>query len=394
MLDGMKTWDEIAEAVRTRVGALDADCVSGRDAARAAEVTAEISRLLEAAKALYARRAVDSGAWRRVSHAASAEQWLATISGSSETVAREALVTAERVRDLPATAERLKEGTLSMTQAAQVAAGAAANPNSERHLLAVAGRAGMRALRAEKDRVIAAVTDERRAYEAAVRDRHLRSWTRGHATHGSFSGPTQEVAKLLDALEPLQRKAFEKARAEQGHESHDAYRFDALIELATQNARPAGSKQARPIVRVRVDAAALHRGHTDAGEVCEIPGLGPVPVAYAREVLREGLLELVISEGVDVRTVVSTTRHVPPALRIAIDERDQGRCKVRECDHTLRTERHHTMPFATHGVTSYDVLGDVCPQHHHLIHDLGHSVIDNGDGTWSLQPPKRDTNAA
>jgi hypothetical protein len=55
-------------------------------------------------------------------------------------------------------------------------------------------------------------------------------------------------------------------------------------------------------------------------EVCEIPGVGPVPVSHARRVLSHGLFELVISDGVDVQTVVSTTRHVRNALRIAIED--------------------------------------------------------------------------
>ena len=29
----------------------------------------------------------------------------------------------------------------------------------------------------------------------------------------------------------------------------------------------------------RVDAAALRRGHTEAGELCDVAGLGPIPVA-------------------------------------------------------------------------------------------------------------------
>jgi hypothetical protein len=47
-------------------------------------------------------------------------------------------------------------------------------------------------------------------------------------------------------------------------------------------------------------------------------------------------------------------------------------------------------------ITSYQILGDVCPDHHHLIHHCGYQIMDNHDGTWSLQPPgeQRSTDAA
>ena len=127
-------------------------------------------------------------------------------------------------------------------------------------------------------------------------------------------------------------------------------------------------------------------GATEAGEVCEIPGVGPVPVSVARQALSHGLLELVITDGVDVQTVVSTTRHVPSALKIAIAERDQ-RCKVRGCDRTDRLERHHTTRYADGGLTTYEVLGNVCPDHHDLVTYQHHDVVVNDDGSWSLRAP-------
>ena len=126
--------------------------------------------------------------------------------------------------------------------------------------------------------------------------------------------------------------------------------------------------------------------------MCEIPGVGSVPVDHARKVLSHGLLELVITDGVDVRTVVSTTRHVPEALKIAIAERDE-RCKVRGCDRTHNLERHHTKPFAEHRLTTYDVLGMLCGDHHDLVSYRGHEIVDHHDGTWSLRAPP-DASAA
>jgi hypothetical protein len=48
-----------------------------------------------------------------------------------------------------------------------------------------------------------------------------------------------------------------------------------------------------------------------------------------------------------------------------IEERDQ-RCKVRGCDATQHLQRHHVEEYAQHHITSYDVLGWICADDHHL----------------------------
>jgi hypothetical protein len=386
--------EEIVDAAGEFTAQFDPACWSGDDAARLAEVAASGERFMATIKILAARRAAATGCWARASGAVSAEQWLATISGMSEGAAREELMTASRLDVLDATAEAMRAGRLSVGQAAHVTAAAAVDPNAEQHLLEVAERSGVRELREGKERVIAAASDEVRAHQQAVRERHLRTWTRGLATHGSFSGPTEQVATILAALEPLERKQFEAARAAGEHESQGAYRFDALVDLATAGAPTTVATRSEPVVRVRVGLRRLLGGGSALGEeMCEIPGVGLVPTAHAREVLSHGLLELVISDGVDVQNVVSKTRYIPEPLKIALEERDGKRCKIRECARTIATERHHVEPFADHGITSYRVLGDVCPDHHDLITHRGYTVVEHDDGSWSLRAPPH-TNAA
>jgi len=129
------------------VAGLDPACLEGRDAARLTESAARIERLGATAKMLLAQRAAETNAWRRRSHAATSDQWLAEVSGSTEGSAREVFATATRLTGLPVTAEKLRAGDLSLAQAAQVTAGAAADPSSEPRLLRTAKRSGMRELR-------------------------------------------------------------------------------------------------------------------------------------------------------------------------------------------------------------------------------------------------------
>jgi hypothetical protein len=375
-----------AELVHEAVTELEPARLQGCDAARLTEVAALIERLGATAKMLLAQRTAETNAWRRASHAATSEQWLAHMSGCTEGAAREVFATAHRLGELPATAQKLRSGELSLAQAAQVSAGAMADPGAEQPLLRTAKRSGMRELRAEKERVVAAATDELEAQRRAKRDRHLRTWTQGFATHGSFSGPTEDVAKILAALEPLTKARFDEARKAGEREGRDAYRFDALVTAVTNTTESSGSKKSDLTGCVLVGLQPLLSGTTGPGEICEIPGVGPVPVAHAREVLSHGLLQLVITDGVDVQTVVSPTRHVPTPLKIAIALRDRT-CKIRGCGNDHALERHHTPPFEQSHRTTYKELGNLCPKHHDLVTHRGFTTTDNHDGTWDLHAP-------
>jgi len=380
--------ERIAEDLSKVVAGPDPARLEGRDAARLTEVAAEGEKLFGAAKALLAKRAAETRAWARNSRAATPEQWLAEASGCTEGAAREILATVQRLDDLPATAEKLRSGELSLIQAAQVSVGATADPGAEQRLLRTAQRSGMRELRAEKERVVAAADHEAEAHQRAKRERHLRTWTKGFATHGTFSGPTEAVARILHTLEHLTKARFDEARRAGERESNDAYRFDALVTaVTTTTTRTSRSKgRSDPTACVLIGLQPLLNGKTKPGEVCEIPGVGPVPVEHAREVLSHGLLQLVITDGVDVQTVVSPTRHVPSALKIAIALRDRT-CKIRGCDNDHALERHHTPPFEQSHRTTYRELGNLCPRHHDLVTHRGFGTTDNHDGTWDLHAP-------
>jgi hypothetical protein len=81
----------------------------------------------------------------------------------------------------------------------------------------------------------------------------------------------------------------------------------ATTGAATTNGRRSGGGRPSTTMHLRVDLAALRRGELNDGEVCEIPGVGPVPLATARNVLGESFLKVIIEDGVDVTSVDSAT---------------------------------------------------------------------------------------
>ena len=59
-----------------------------------------------------------------------------------------------------------------------------------------------------------------------------------------------------------------------------------------------------------VDHAALVRGHTVAGEACEIEGLGPVPVSVVESWRHDAYLRLIVTDGIDVKAITRRSRYI------------------------------------------------------------------------------------
>lgn len=141
-------------------------------------------------------------------------------------------------------------------------------------------------------------------------------------------------------------------------------------------------------VHLRVDLAALRRGHLEGGECCEIPGVGPVPVETARSVLGDAVLRLVITNGADIATVSNLGRTIRAPLRTALIERDQT-CVVPGCNVRDGLEiDHRIVPVVENGETALWNLARICHHHHYLRHHKGFR-LEGGPGGWEWLPPER-----
>ena len=162
-------------------------------------------------------------------------------------------------------------------------------------------------------------------YEQMRKKRYCRIWSDQDGLGRVEARITPDaLAVLRSCIEPFEKQVFDEARIQGRHESQQIYAADALIAMAKASRQGSGSSKSSPeiLLRVRADLEALKRGHMIPGETCSIPGIGPLPVAFVRQLLGDSLLELVITEGQDVRAVVTNSRHIRRALQIALEERD------------------------------------------------------------------------
>lgn len=378
---------EAVERMREAVAAVEPGCLTGEQAAELLDHFTEGERLAAVGRSLMARRVEETNLWRRQGER-SAAHWLARKAGTSVGAAAGALETVRRLEAMPATAEAYRGGELSEQQAREIALAAPADAATERQLLTAASTEDLAALRGRCRSVRATASDDEARHARVHRSRRLRHWCDPDGTFRLDLRTTMEAgATVLAAMEPHRRRIFEAARGAGQREPADAYAADALVAACTASTT-AGP---RATVHVRVDHAALLRGHVEAGETCEIPGLGPIPVTAARALMGDAVMKAVVTRGVDVAAVAHCGRTVTAHQRSALEERDRE-CVVDGCHVREHLEIDHVDGWAVTKTTTLERLARLCRFHHQLKTYCGYRV-DGRPGEWRWLAPDDESEA-
>ncbi len=394
-VQGFEVPRKAVSAVAAYLATLEPERITTAQAAELFGLFAELTRLGSAGQVLLTPRVAQSDAWKNEGHR-SAASWVAKATGTGLGDAIATLETAERLQSLPRTTEALRNGMLSAPQVREIAAAAADRPSSELQLLEAATTCTLKGLK-DRCRQVRASTGsaetEKARYEAVRKSRFFRHWSDPDgAFRGEFKLTPDDGARMLSSLEMRANELFDQARKAENRESPAAYAADALVDLVTRSSvtGSAASGNVKPsnstVVHLRVDASALRRGHVDDGEMCEIPGVGPVPVATARALLPEAFLKILVTDGVDVLSVCHVGRGVSAHVRSAIEERDPT-CVVPGCDVAMGLEIDHwETAYADGGPTALANLARLCHFHHSMKTYRGFE-LGGGPGKWEWAPP-------
>jgi hypothetical protein len=289
---------ELAAQVQAVVAGFDPELTGARDCLDLVGVFRDLEHAASAGLALAARRVAQTSLWAHHGHRTAAH-WLAAKTGLSVGEAMRLLETAEVAEHAPATMEALKNGGLSIPEARAVGKAEAADPDAGAELVERAASEGVTVKEIETDsaRIVHAASGETET-QRAERIRRNRSFRVGSNGDGSSwfhgIGPTTDIARLEAALKPILDDIFQDARQQGRREPVDAYTFDALMTLtergasasedtragaasggeqdALRGASRTSDRHGHAKVIVRADLAALDRGHTQPGELCEIAG--------------------------------------------------------------------------------------------------------------------------
>jgi hypothetical protein len=364
---------------------------SGDEARRMVELLGRAERAAASGIALLSPVVVESGAFAKGGHA-SAPDWLGSVSGTSPGVAKGRLAAAERAASEPELATALHQGTLSAPELGLITKAAAADPESVGTMLElVDAEASHQELSAKAAEVRAAARSKES--ERARRERvhalpHFR-WRQDDegGIRGEFLCDEVAWARVAPGLEAATKALWKAAGAQEG-ESLDAHRLDAFLEIMAGG--PVGP--ARSEVLVIIDAEALRRGTTSTGEICEIDGIGPVPVESATELLGEGSLRFLIKEGRDIRTVTTSSRDLATRTARALAARDRS-CVVPGCGKRLGLQADHCfVDYHDDGPTELGNLALLCPSHHDMKTHGGWKLT-GGPDTWRWVPPPNPPSA-
>ena len=380
---------ELVASARALAGEFDPSSLSGSDVTAAFELSAELERLAGALKLLLAPLVSRSSAWATAGHP-SAEEWMAKTSGTSLGAAKATAETAKRVAELPATAEALKSGALSLAQAAAVSEGAVAAPGTEAELLELARSESVKTLQERSRKVV--LESRGSVEERYERQRKLRSFSHWTDDEGMVAGRFRLTpdagAALVSRIKTEADRQFRHAYKEGRREGAENYAADALVGLVTGEGLIGSKSPSRGTeVVVLVSRESLQRGTADtgAGEICEVPGFGAIPVSRARELLADAFLKGVLADGKRVISVKHFGRHRPAEVDTALLVQSflthgKVKCVVERCERTWGIQWDHKHPFALGGPTSPPNLHPMCG-YDNREKEAGR-VVETPEGRW------------
>ncbi|HUJ67323.1 MAG TPA: HNH endonuclease [Acidimicrobiales bacterium] len=359
-------------ALRDALAGFEPGELSGTDCARLADELAVTEKVCATVRVLAAARAAQAGVhqWRGFKDEAA---WLARQSGTTGSQARQALETAQRLADCPDTKEALLAGQISMAQAAEITKAESELQGAERELLPVARHSDLSQLRDRAREHRQAHTDPAELRRRQLELQEFRHW-KDREGMVRFAGalPPETGLPLVRKVEAAALRKRRSARvAGEDRRRFEFYAAEALADLVAGAA--SGSEQTKRPDNVELvlvcDIFAWRRGHTHPGEVCHIIGGGPIPPDVAKELAADAFIKAVLHDGINIHTLKHFGRHLPAALRTALDlgpvPEFSGRACV-DCGSRWGLEYDHLDPVANGGPTEYANLEARCYKDHRL----------------------------
>lgn len=364
--------------------------LSPSEAVEVVEALAEVERLAAGAGLLLASRAAQAERGHGVD--ATAAGWLARVRGEAPGAASRLIEASERLGGLAEVTAAVRRGEVSATQAALVADGASADPRAQGRLLHTARHDSARELRQAVRRVKAAADadDDEARYARIHRERRCRHWTSADgAFEGTFRGPLHLGAEVAAALDAHRRQVVAEARA-RGDELPEpaALGFDALVRMARASVGQVEGAVARKVL-VRADRDVLLRGQVGEGEVCDLPGFGPVPASVAASLAEDAVWHALLTKGTDVLAVTNAQRRPLQVQRTALDWQIDG-CTVLGCGRDRYIEIDHRQPWSEVHTTATANLDPLCWKHHDLKTREGYRLEPGTGRRRMLSPAEQD----
>ena len=353
-----------------------------------AQLDAATARLLELIREFDARLGWNHG-FRSCAH------WLSWRVGLKLGAAREHVRVAHALGSLPRLADALARGELSYSKVRALTR--IARPEVEERLLAI-GKAGTachveRIVRGWRrvDRAAEAREDTRRHKARALHVCHDEDGMvriRGRLT-------PEQGALVMKALAAARETLYQRTHSTPtwpesvpaetpSMEQQQADALTLLAEAALHHSLDPGAPGERYQVVVHVDAAVL--ADADAPGQSVLDGGTHVPAGTSQRLACDATRVIMRHEpDGQIVEVGARTRTIPPAIRRALDHRDQG-CRFPGCELPFG-QGHHIRHWANGGPTTLSNLAMLCRRHHRAVHEEGYRVERQPNGALTFRRP-------
>jgi 5-methylcytosine-specific restriction endonuclease McrA len=361
------------------------ECLGDQIAELSAHLDAATARLLTLIREFDARGGWNTG-FRSCAH------WLSWRVGLELGAAREYVRVARALATLPLLAEALGRGELSYSKVRALTR--VATPETEARLLAV-GRAGATC---HVERIV-------RGWRRVDRLAEAREATRRHASRALHIRQDEDGmvvirgrlepeigALVMQALAAARETLYQKRRAAATDRASEPptmaqQQADALAliaEAALHHELDPGAPGERYQVVLHVDAPVLADRDQPGQSVLED---GTHVSAETSQRLTCDATRTLMRHDREGRVVEvgARTRTIPPALRRALQHRDQG-CRFPGCGVRIG-QGHHLRHWAQGGPTTLSNLAILCRRHHRAVHEEGYQVGRAADGTLQFRRP-------
>ena len=344
--------EEANELLEKSNAGLEPELLSPDDTRRMLAEYARAQRLVSFGIAALARR-VDSACE------------VAAFTGTSVGKAKETVATGKVLAESAELNSAMQQGGVSLDQAVEIARAEEAAPGSAAGLLAVSQDAPFHVLR---ERARKAKLDAEQHLGLGGRQRAARRARNYSDELGMvnilLTFEPQIGTPIVARAEAQAGRFAREARARGEQEPFERYLADAYGEMLASPDSAKGRAR-RPELVILVSHEVTQRGWTDVreGEVCKIPGVGPLAPQTARDIAQDAFINGVIYDGKDLREFKRWTKHIPVEVQIALElgappEFDGVACV--DCGNRFKTEFDHIEPRAALGPTSNANLDPRC----------------------------------
>jgi hypothetical protein len=313
---------------------------------------------------------------------------LARVTGTSIGRAKETVATGKVMAGSQDLAMAMQQGDVSLEQATEIAKAEESAPGSATELLKSAATESFQVLRERARKKVLEAERKRGLGERQREARRARSYPDELGminVHLRFQ--PQVGVRIVNRAEAEADRLAKAAKRDGRTEPFERFLADAYAKLLSGSGK---GRARRPELVVLVSHEVVKRGWKDVreGELCNIPGVGPVSPQVAMEIAKDAFLNGVFYDGKDLRHFKRWTKHIPVEIQVALelgDPPDFDGVACIDCGKRFGTEFDHFEPRNNRGPTSTGNLGPRCwPCHKEK------TGRDRSAG--KLTPPKPGTN--